>query len=220
MRGVCIDVLNRPPSEKTLSQLGATGYRAEIRAGFDYRKLTDLQSALLLGPSTTAGAVADINIVPDLVIIGNEPDGTGPSSWSMTVVEYLGLWNDVAPHIKYRWPRAKLSMAGLLGLDYLVNCWPAMDPKPDYVNKHYPDNEQQLQEFRRYTPVIVGEWCWRTAKAQEMIDWEAMLERNTEHSFWFCWSDGMVPSMGLVDKRSSKHAAYWRYQAALTRKER
>jgi len=224
MRGVCVDALNPKgrPSPLRLERLyGKIAVRMEMRDHTDFYDYyyslygAGIQVALLVGPSTeNVGKIVRAlgQHSPELLIIGNEPDGLGPSSWSMTPVQYQELWNQAAWAASI-WSDTPLSTAGMLyGPDFLEKC--SLHPEPNYVNVHYPSGSGAITAFGK--PAIVGEWCWRTGKAKQIKDWQAMLNQYTAHSFWFCWSDGMVPNMGLYDSRDvSKHACYTRYKKAL-----
>lgn len=223
MAGVCLDALNNPPSKLKLNNLDVDALRLEIRDGTQYMNYVEslnneLTHYALIGPSTNWVFPVIANIIrPQVIIIGNEPDGTGPSSWSMTLDEYIALWNRYAPDLTMYFPTTKLCAAGMVGTtDYLQYCWPYLNPKPQLVNKHYPNNKEEVQQFNVFgVPVIVGEWCWKTASQQEMQDWVHMLNSTTYEHFWFCWSDGMVPGMGLVTPQGRITNTYRRYKNAI-----
>lgn len=221
MRGVCLDSgnLTGRPSYAKLVNLGCTGYRMEMRDTDEfytyYASLRRLNSCLLVGPSTedTSKIATHLPHEPDVVIIGNEPDFDGESSWTMTPTEYINLWRDTAP----LFPHSALCVAGMLIKDtnYLSKTLPGLNPHPTYVNVHYPDTELDLARFMHYGSVIVGEWTWATGTAQEIVDWHRLLVQYTRHSFWFCWSEGMVPEHGLVSATGQKLNTYYSYKEAL-----
>lgn len=218
MRGVALDAHNPAgrPSVAKLKYLGVTGYRMELRDTPEflsyYATLRPLNSAILIGPSTESYDVK-LPHEPDIVIIGNEPDSDGgDSSWSMPPAQYITMYNAVAPHF----PDSAISVAGMLrGTEYLRLVLPELRPKPTYVNCHYPNTELDVTEFRRLGPTIIGEWAWATGTEEEVVDWQTMLRKHTAHSFWFCWSNGMVPDMGLVSESQQRLPSYYNYQAAL-----
>lgn len=200
--GVCIDVAN-PAGYITPSQyrsLGIQFVRAEIRDGFQY---PNVPIALLYGPSTEENYFR-IPVVWDkvvMVIIGNEPDGTGESSWSMSPDAYVELYNRVAASI----PNGmKICTAGMInGPTFLNQCWSRLQHKPDYVNVHYPNTAGDIVKFNLSfnKPVVVGEWCYYTAKTQEQMDaWVNVLDAHTVYSSWFCLSDEMVPNFGVYKR--------------------
>lgn len=85
------------------------------------------------------------------------------------------------------------------GVDYLEACWPALTRKPDMVNKHYPNSKEELQDYWKLfkRPVMVGEWCYKTATQIQMTDWINILDRYSSHHSWFCLDENMVRHMGL-----------------------
>lgn len=227
MAGVCLDALNPTgsPSNKKLANLGISSSRLEIRKGTQYtdyvNSLYSLNNYALIGPSTNSmqPELAALKYTPQVIIIGNEPDNDGPSSWTMSPQEYISLWNSLASVLKHNYPTTQLCTAGMLQptTDYLQQCWSSLIPTPDLVNKHYPNNRDEIVNFQTTfnVPVIVGEWCWKTASQQEMQDWVDMLNNTCYEHFWFCWSDGMVPGMGLVTRTGRITNTYRRYKNAI-----
>lgn len=218
MRGVAVDCTNKPPTWRKLRNAGLQSVRIEMRDLPSFYSYTEelakrgIQQAWLVGPSTeSVRRVLDkATIRPRLVIIGNEPDLVGPSSWTMTVPEYVNMYNREASLVKSVWANMELATAGMYNPAYLWAVMNGLYFKPTYVNRHYPDS---LDDIRRFDAIgnktIVGEWTWRTATQQEMYDWEVnLLEQYTWASFWFCWADYMVPGHGLVTKSGQKTKAY------------
>lgn len=222
MRGVCVDSTNRPPRSSQLSSARLGSVRVEMRDLPEFYKYTEslkprTRQVWLVGPST--GPVQPILdktwVQPLMVIIGNEPDQQGPSSWTMEQDEYIALYNDTAGRLKQLWPDVVLCTAGMYSLAYLTSVWGKLGPKPTYSNVHYPETAQELAKWAPYKP-IVGEWCYRTAaNAFEMAHWIASMERYVWHWFWFCWADYMVPSMGLLDVQGKPTSAYKYLKGAL-----
>lgn len=225
MSGVCLDALNPTgsPSRVKLNHLGVDSFRMEIRDSMSwvtYANYLDqyLLHYALVGPSTdNLSDCLEAIEPPYVVIIGNEPDNVGPSSWTMTPEEYLELWNSTAKVVKARDSQILLCAAGMLGdASYLGGIWNRLNPLPDIVNKHYPWDKGDIQQFRMFNrPIIVGEWCYKTATQDEMTDWVGMLNEETSDHCWFCWSNGMVDGMGLVGKTGKPTVAYKRYKRAI-----
>ncbi len=216
MRGVCVDSFNRPPSTSQLEALGAD-IRIELRDDplfYNYvETIKDRQSiAYLWGPSTE-DSVEIPNQCP-LLIIGNEPDQDGDSSWTMTPTQYIALWKKVAALAPVGTP---LCAAGMYySTEFLDKVWSKLTPTPNAVNKHYPNTEQDIIAFRKYgVPVVVGETTYEGATRPQMVEWQRVLTRYTDHSFYFCWHDGMVPNMGLYTATNRPKKEYYYYKKAL-----
>lgn len=217
MRGVSVDCTNKPPTWRKLRNAGLHSIRIEMRDLPSFYSYTEelarhsIQQAWLVGPSTeNLMLILDkIDVRPNLVIIGNEPDIVGDSSWTMGPEVYVSLWSNVAKQVRISWPDMELATAGMYNPGYLWAVYNSLWPRPAYVNRHYPSS---LDDIRRFDDIghktIVGEWTWRGATQQEMYDWQHMLEYYTWHSFWFCWADYMVPGHGLVTKSGQKTKAY------------
>lgn len=199
MHGIAIDVAN-PAGVITPGQyrsLGIDFVRAEMRINQIY---PDLPTALLYGPSTEVNyfwnAVPYNNMV--MVIIGNEPDGKGASSWKMTPDEYVELYNRIQPQVPQNVPICAAGMVN--GPTFLQACWSRLNRKPNYVNVHYPNYANDITTFALNfsRPVVVGEWCYFTAQTQQQMDeWVAVLNQTTVYSSWFCLSDEMVKNFGV-----------------------
>lgn len=228
MRGVCVDATNKPPAGLRVRNTGLDSVRIEMRDLPEFYSYTTklgpkVSQAWLVGPST--GPIEPIlsktTVKPDLVIIGNEPDIVGDSSWTMTRDEYVALWNNGLAHsITSQWPNVELATAGMYNPAYLQSVWSRLWPKPDYANRHYPDSQNDILAFDRtgVGRTIVGEWCWRTATEKEMFDWESMLEYYSWSSFWYNWGDWMGPgTMGLRTLSDSPTKAYYYLRKARRR---
>lgn len=224
MRGVSVDCINRPPTWRQIKASGLDSVRVEMHDLPEFYTYTALlqehsiEQAWLRGPST--GEIEPIldkaAAKPAIVIIGNEPDLRGNSSWTMSAKQYTDLWNKEAPLIRETWPDMELATAGMYNRAYLDRVLGRLDPIPNYVNKHYPGGIDDLRSFSEQWPVIVGEWCWRTATEQEMYDWvHHFLDYYTWHWFYFCWADYMVPSMGLLTASGRRTSSYHHLKEAL-----
>lgn len=226
MRGVAVDCTNKPPTWRKLRNAGLHSIRIEMRdlpSFYEYTEsLRGIQQTWLVGPSTEGveSVLAKTTVRPQLVIIGNEPDIIGGSSWTMSREAYVALWAGTAELIRDKWPGIELATAGMYSPAYLRNVYTQLQPRPTYVNRHYPDSIEDIEIFDRighYT--IVGEWTWRGATQREMYDWEVnFLEYYTHASFWFCWADYMVPGHGLVTQSGAFTKAYRYLKNVLTRR--
>lgn len=226
MRGVGVDVVNRPPTWRQLKAAKLDSVRVEMRDVPEFYSYTrelenhQIDQVWLVGPSTgSVGPILDkVPAKPALVIIGNEPDLKGNSSWTMSALQYTILWNAIAPLVRATWPDMELATAGMYNKAYLDRVLSRLHPDPNYINKHYPGGIDDLRSFAEQgPPVIVGEWCWRTATEQEMTDWvHHFLDYYTWHWFYFCWADYMVPSMGLLTTSGRRTPSYHYLKGALT----
>lgn len=215
VRGVAVDCTNRPPTAASLSRAGLDSVRIEMRDLESFYSYTEslkarIRQVWLVGPST--GDIQPILdkswVQPLMVIIGNEPDIQGDSSWSMPPSQYVDFYNDTASRLKTQWPDVVLATAGMRSLDYLLTVLPKLGPKPNYTNLHYPELATEIAKWTPYKPII-GEWCYRTAASKsEMANWIRIMERYCWHWFWFCWADYMVPDMGLLDSEGKPTSAY------------
>lgn len=225
MAGVCLDSMNPSgrPSYTRLKNLGVSSVRLEIRESAEFNKyarsLAPFQRYFLYGPSTE-DLISPLQYMlvnsRDVVILGNEPDGTGDSSWTMTQQEYISFWNTNAPRVRALWPSVKLCAAGMVnGPDFLLGVWNDLYPAPDLVNVHYPNTVQEIQAFWQFAYTIVGEWCYYTGTAQEVKDWYNIIAANTQDSLYFCWSNGQVQNMGLTSASGAPNGTYYHYRDAI-----
>jgi hypothetical protein len=228
MRGVCVDINNHPPTVKQLHALGADGVRIEIRAGEAFAKYTQelheagIQLAYLWGPSTDLPLnELDTLLAPDLLIIGNEPDGAADGmSWKMTILEYCALYNQVVAAVRtsLSWCNVPISTAGMIsGTQYLNFCWDRLHIKPTVVNVHYPNDARVIQDFAAVFQrgVIVGETCYETGTRKEIKEWQQVLNDYTESSFWFQWIDFPGWTGSLYNMANKPKSLYYSYKAAL-----
>lgn len=224
MRGVAVDCTNKPPTWRSVRLAKLDAIRIEMRdlpSFYDYTSKLhrNVKQAWLVGPSTeSVERVLDKTTVkPALIIIGNEPDIEGDSSWTMSQQEYVQLYNRTALAIKHKWPDVEIAMAGMYHYQYAWTVRPYLIPTPTYLNMHYPRGIDAFLQFSRDTPCIVGEWTWRDASQQEMNDWvHHFIDYYAYHWFWFCWADYMVPGHGLMNAKGNPTTAYRRLKRALT----
>lgn len=159
-------------------------------------KVENLKLALVIGAESQG---LDYNhLEPDLVIIGNEPDGGPPSSWVMTQDEYKELW---AVHsVLYSCP---LVAAGSASGD--PAWWDSVMPLEGCtaMNVHpYGKTPQETAELvtayqlRFNLLTHIGEW---NRPAEEIDEYLAILNKDNRILSWFCWSDTMVPGYGLLE---------------------
>lgn len=224
MRGVAVDALN-PTGRPKPDDLGLLdSVRIEMRDDplfYEYVKTLEFagtQLAYLYGPSTTnMGKILRVAPRPNMLILLNEPDGSGPSSWAMSKGRAKRAWNQAARVAQKYATGVPLCFGGLVnGPEYLEDIWDQLDPRPDMVNKHYPANSSEIVAMRYFgLPVVIGEHCCYGCSQEDMDKDVADLQRYSDHDFWFCWSNGMVPNMGLTATNGRKLVYYGRYQNAL-----
>lgn len=239
MRGVCIDPMN-PAGRPTVTQLKALTPNPSVRLVYQphlqwYNYYLSLQkhnvpvcltlasesfSSTAYNYETSVIARTLRDYPPALWVIGNEPDGVGDSSWSMEWREYVNLFYQCEPAIRSTFPDAQVYTAGLVSgqVDWLNGDQLIPSMNFDGVCVHYPPDVNTLQAYANYynKPVAVTEWTWRGGTRQEIIDWQRMLNVVSLHSFWFCWSDGMVPTHGLHTIGGTKLPEYHYYKEALS----
>lgn len=224
MRGVAVDCTNRPPTWRSVRLARLNAIRIEMRDLPEFYSYTaglhrNVKQVWLVGPSTGPldPILQQATVKPSLIIIGNEPDIEGDSSWTMAQAEYVQLYNRSALAIRQSgWQDVELATAGMYHYQYAWAVRQYLIPTPTYLNMHYPAGISEFLEFSRDTPCIVGEWTWRNATQQEMHDWVVhFLDYYAYHWFWFCWADYMVPGHGLVDSKGSPTRAYHRLKQVL-----
>jgi hypothetical protein len=196
-----------------------------IRAGQD----VGLKTLLTLASESFAGGV-DLELYAeryghliDAVQIGNEPDLTSDSSWTMDQDTFV-QWGRLA---RSAFPQTPLVAGGLAsgqpswldGVDLewadAIACHPYLKDAPN------PDDLEDLEDvpilIERYRafgkPVLVTEWGWwgedearGAEEIGEMINWAAHTDL-IKGFFYFCWSDAMVPPFGLFGPRGRRKPA-------------
>lgn len=220
---MCVDPLNGAgrPTPANLKTYGFGGVRSVFRDHpdwFSYHnavKRVGLASIITLaqesfGSASTSDTISSLPIDADMVVIGNEPDGEPPSSWVMSPAEFQTLLRDCAPLIRRYCPTASVVAGGLVSgqsswlepiADDLAGLVDAFDIHP--YAKTSDEAENLLEQYRTVLmgmDLMVLEWY---RPADQIPDFVDMLKFQTEASAFFCWSDGMVPGFGLVDRNGN-----------------
>ena len=214
-RGDNVDPHNRPRDP------------AQIRAeGFDGVRFTMLDDAIcrnyaaackqaglvVLGIETkdSAGFVLPVELV-DVVEVGNEPDGTGPSSWTRSTDEFAA---DLRIY-RGTFPAHVMISGGLVSGDpgYLATAAAtgALDGYAGIgVHPYAKPADQAAALLARYAavaplPLVVSEW---NRPAAEIPGFVAMLAGAARQAYWFCDGDWMVDGFGLFDAGGNQKPEY------------
>lgn len=225
--GVCTDSLYHPITPSMLKRLTVENVRVEIRAEqqfIDY--VIDLDSAgielaYLVGPSSPQDSdlqkVLALCPPPKYMIIGNEPDIIGDSSWTMKHEEFIALWNDTIAIVKNLFTSAILVAPGTYSPEYMKTVWDKLEVKPAMLNRHYPDDAEDIIVYTKYfkIPTIVGETCYKTATLEQMVDWVYLLNRYASVYYWFVANEANHENMGLLSVRDYPTRAFYNYRNAI-----
>ncbi len=152
----------------------------------------------------------------DAIEVGNEPDLTSPSSWTMTQVELAALGKAVRASFSRPFPLvvgglasghpewldgADLSWADAIAFHpYLRDA-----PNPNDL-EDLPDVDALAAGYKRFgKPLLITEWGWwddheprASDEVRDMVGWAGGTS-DVEVFFYFCASDAMVPPFGLLD---------------------
>lgn len=222
---LCVDPLNHDgrPTPANLATYGFLGVRSVFRPDpqwYSYHqaaKRVRLASIITLARESFALSLPDTiaSLPPDAdwVVVGNEPDGEGISSWRQSPAEFLALIAECAPLIRQRCPQAQIVAGGLVSgqPSWLVPIVDDLSRLVDAVDVHpYAKDANAaaalLRGYESLTGVdlVVFEW---NRPANEVGAFADMLEQMTQAAAWFCWSDGMVDGFGLIDRQGNPRAA-------------
>lgn len=204
-----VDPLNpsgRPDIER-LTFRGYTGVVLVSRPGAD-EYAAQVMGAGLMVLAVLAQESAGYMVTADVYQIGNEPDGTGPSSWARTPAEYREDWNIY----RNTYPDFTMISAALVSGD--PSWWRnlhAHDPSLEGCSgmaihpygKTAADAAELFEDYRTVQhdlarmeyPIWVTEW---NRPDNEVAEYAAMLRREAVMSGWFCASDGMVSGFGIT----------------------
>lgn len=231
---LCVDPLN-PAGRPTPANLVTYGFRA-IRSVFrpdpqwySYHQAASrvgLASIVTLARESFAlslpDTIASLPTDADWVVVGNEPDGEGISSWRQSPAEFLALIAECAPLIRQRCPQAQIVAGGLVSGQpgWLVRVVVELAGLVDAFDVHpyAKDTNQAAALLREYealvggVPLVVLEW---NRQASQIPAFTTMLEQMTQAAAWFCWSDGMVDGFGLIDRQGNPQASLSAIMTAL-----
>ena len=204
MQSVNVDPLNPAgsPSPAALHDLGVGGVRLVLRpACLPYIETMRASGLGVLGVIANESGDPEqyISWPVSMLQVGNEMDGSGPSSWTMTPAEFYALWYWCAE----LFPNVPRIIGGLCsgsvarGEQYL-----AVEGAAGFAVHPYgrdassaSDLIAAYREVTGYRNVYITEW---NRPADQIAEYVAMLERETAGGWWFCHSDGMVYPYGLV----------------------
>jgi hypothetical protein len=223
--GVNIDPLNPAgaPEPGALKAIGFNWVRLVSRPGVEPYiqkcQAADIKVlAVIAGDSMQDGKLFKLDPPPDVYQVGNEPDGDGVSSWKMDQDAYTQLWNTYAAELD-----APVIAAGLCSGDptgWLGDLVSNLQPPPRALAVHpygatADDASALFDAFAQFSlPLWLTEWNllprdWSDQETETDLTavWEVFNSR-AEAAFWFCWSDGMVSGLGLLDAQGEPKPSY------------
>jgi hypothetical protein len=203
VKGINVDPANPAgnPDPAHLARLGARWVRLVSKPGIEsYVEAAEQAGVLVLAVVARESAGY---LVPGATVyqIGNEPDLTSHSSWTMTPAAYIHEWTTY----RNTYPDFTMIAAGLASgqvawwqevAPHLEGCAAcAVHPYAQTV----ASGAQLLRAYRAVRPEL-GLWAteWWQPSAR-LIPFARMLQAETDAAIWFCWSSGMVDGFGLVD---------------------
>lgn len=157
----------------------------------------------------------------DIVVMGNEPDGKGPSSWKLTKAEYQRLLDLGRKYFK----TSKLCMASLVsgttamldGLDASGYTYGAYNPYgknpyPDWPSEDWgtgpliPLHTLYIDAYKKLgiEQLIIGEFGIEILSESEQADYYGRMISCVQRldglyaALVFCWTDAMVPGFGMI----------------------
>lgn len=204
LNGINVDPENLAAwtSPRELAHMGCRAVRMVSRDLDSCRAYRDQAQEAGLVVLATVAAESQGFILPDCQMyqIGNEPDGHGPSSWTMTRAAYRAEWQI------YRdtYPDLYMIAAGLTSGD--VSWWAEVGPELEGCagvavhpySKSATVAQKLLKAYKAVRPDLalwVTEW---NRPPLQVVPFTRMLRLEAEAAFWFCASDAMVPGFGLL----------------------
>ena len=192
----------RPDAER-LARLGATWVRLVSRDLVELHTYRDACHEAGLRVLAVIARESGGYLLPDcdMYQIGNEPDCTGPSSWTRTPSEYAEDWRIY----RETYPSLPMIAAGFASghVGYFEEVAPHLFNAAGYgvhpYNKTPTEAYSLLQCYRAIRPDLalwVTEWF---REPDQLVPFARMLRVGTDAGFWFCSLDSMVPGMGLLD---------------------
>ena len=173
---------------------------------------------------------------PEVWIIGNEWNVANDASWPPGGDDgFIETFVAAAQGIRSIQPGAKLYVGGLYSQERIADRIGEVLPRIkesgvdviDGIDLHlYDESEEQAVDIlenvreRFGTEVAMFEWNW-SGPDRKIGEYQQKLNDLTDHSCWYCWSDGQLPRHGLVTadwregKDEEKKDVYGEYQAAL-----
>jgi hypothetical protein len=125
------------------------------------------------------------------ITIGNEPDITSPSSWTLSPVEYGALWKSTNGYPAPRWIGGFASGDIAVAKRYLPYAHGAAGIDVHLYTLSPSEAVQRIHEYQSLgLPVRVGEW--HPADGYRLTDYAFPVDAGD-----FCLSNQMVENMGL-----------------------
>lgn len=219
IQALCVDALN-PAGRPTPANVKSYGFNGVRSVFFDQpdwysyhqaAKRAGLNTILTLAKESFNGrphaeVISNLPVDADYVVIGNEPDSSDSSSWTMSPASFRSLIRECAPLIGQRCPGAYLVAGGLVSgqVSWLEPIYQELRDLVDFLDIHpYSKTADEAQallvDYHNLTqiPPMVLEWNRPTDQIKPFVD---MLGYMAEAGAYFCWSDGMVDGFGLVDR--------------------
>lgn len=143
---------------------------------------------------------------------GNEPDGTGESSWAMSQDEFVALGRQ----LRTTFPNTPIVAGGLCSghpswLDGVPLDWCDYLGLHLYLKNAIPNDDltdiwDTIAQYSRFgKPIVLSEWGWwgdnedrASIEVESMITWVGHTD-IIDSLFYFCHSDRMVAPFGLYD---------------------
>lgn len=242
MRGVSLDALNpygRPDKGPLATLFRATGHRLVAfddimfywyvhqleLFGYEYM-LVLTKDSFSQEQSYYDNAVRWARSMPKSTnwIIGNEWNADGDASWPPTN-QYRAIYSSIAAGLRAVDPTAVIYIGGMFSqpnlVELLISTINNLSTPPNGVSLHlYLNNMEETEQILMDLQpsgldLCMGEWNWMDGTKQNFVDYQALLNKYTKHSFYFCWSDGMVDTYGLKYTNNRKKPVFKHYSEAL-----
>lgn len=128
-------------------------------------------------------------------VVGNEPDGEGPSSWKMTPAEYDALW------VRARCLQGDRYVAGMSSGDVQKASFYVKRDAVGIVAHLYTLSPEEavarVHEYQQLHPSVwVGEFHEIDGYTPDDY-WVAFAQAGGIYANYFCFSDAQVPGFGL-----------------------
>lgn len=125
------------------------------------------------------------------IVVGNEPDGSGGSSWVMSPDEYAGLWDSTSNYSAPRWIAGMCSGDVGRAAEYVARASGAAGLHIHLYGLNPDEARQRVADYQSLgLPVRIGEW--HPADGYRYFDYDFQVP-----DFAFALSDAMVAGFGL-----------------------
>jgi len=185
-----------------LGRLGAGWVRFVSRDLPDLHNYRDLCHEYGIRVLTVVARESEGYLLPDcdMYQIGNEPDSSGPSSWTRTPAEYIEDWRIY----RETYPGLPMIAAGFCSGDvsYFAEVAPHLNGAAGYGVHPYNKTPSQAGDLlRQYRMTRRDLALWATEwnrDTDQLVPFARMLAVIADAAFWFCALDTMVPGFGLL----------------------